>query len=62
MNTPDITVTLDNGKVLKVYRTEKKDVVIDSDGHQIKLPKASGRLTLNILELINSGGAITGIE
>jgi len=62
MNVPDLTITLDNGKILKVYRTEEKDVVIDSDGHHIKLPKASGRLTLDIIELMNSGGAIMEVE
>jgi len=58
----DLIITLENGKTLKVYRTEKKDVVIDIDDHQVKLTRASGRLTLNIIELINSGGAILEVE
>ena len=62
MNDPDLIITLENGKILEVYRTEKKDVVIDGDGHHVRLPRASGRLTLDIIGLIDSGGKITEVE
>ena len=57
----DLILKLKNGKVLSITRTEKKDVVIDDAGNQIKIPKASGSLTLGIISLIDSGAEIESV-
>ena len=51
----DLTIKLDNGKTVRIYRTEKKDVLIDDGDNLLKLPRAPGHLVLGLINLINSG-------
>lgn len=48
-----VTLKLKNGKTIDMYRTKNKDVVLDDDGNRITLPRASGRLTLDIVSLLD---------
>lgn len=50
----DLTIKLDNGKIVRISRTEKKDVLIDDGDNSLKLPRAPGHLVLGIINLIGS--------
>ena len=52
LGTPEVIVQA-RERAIKIYRTEKKDVILEDDGNLIKLPRASGRLTLDIINLLD---------
>jgi len=57
-----LKITLANGTKIDVYRTADKKVIFDNGEQQVGLPKASGKVTLGILGLIESSSEIINIE
>lgn len=51
-----------NEKIIRIYRTEKKDVLIDDGDNSLKLPRASGPVTLGLINLINSNSNMEIID
>ncbi len=43
---------LKDGTHIEVERTEDHDLVIEHEGHSVTVPKATGRLTLDLMTLL----------
>lgn len=53
-----ISLKMNDGSQIDFSRTEKKEVLVERNGQCIKLPKATGRTTLDLVALLESFGKI----